>query len=473
VTNPLIQKEGKMKKLKTRKVLLMGMAIIIAIAISIPLLAGNETRNWLYEMFEGGVAYWQYPLTTGVNAKLYVTGPLPDGSGDQDAIIQADPKQLPPTMGGTVQGSMHRHADPELIGWFSTNVNLTPLDPNSEKKDETNLMGTVCVYIGYEMEQHCFNNPTVLYVPPNVPHGVMVYSSMTRPIMFFDAFPWNKHQRLGPEIPVPKLMKKLPDFRQGLPDKSGNPPGGESWNPAGGGIYGQYFFTGLNPHSAAYLPASQVRIMPNEIPGVPREQGITFIYNTESQSDPTKPATGMHIVHAHAFDEYLFYFSADPNDPHNLGMEYTAYNSNIRAASSELMEKKVLTKPFLNVNRRGKDLNCPYVKRNMTRPNEFLCMLIDYEPTLWRDITATHYDGTTQFIPADMLAFSMQYHNMYYTYGLFNQEAHGVAPEDISPGGKDGPEGDGGFIVYMIEPHSDLPCTTCHGVTVPRYPGMK
>jgi hypothetical protein len=468
----------------------IGMAVLIAFAVSIPLRADNGVRAWLSEFYESGVAYWQYPLIGGVNAPQYASGPLPDGWGDQDAIIQADPKfnpdivpllvkQLPTTMGGTVQGTMHKHADPELIGWFSTNVNLTPLDPTAPKKDETKLMGTVCVYMGNEMEQHCFEKPTLLYVPPNVPHGVFVYSSMNRPITFFDAFVWNKHKKLAPSIPQPQLANALPDFTQGFPTVAENPPSGPAdsdtdpiCHSAGGGIYGKYFFTGLNPHSAAWLPASQVRVMPNEIPGVPREKGITFVYNTEGQSDPTKPAAGMHIVHAHLFDEYLMYLSADSNDPHNLGMEYTAYNSNPAAPPSQLMEKMVLTKPFLNVNRRNLDLNCPYVKRNMQRPNGFIIMLIDYDPVLWRDITATHYDGTKQFIPADMLAMSFQYHNEYYTHGLFNQTARGIAPEDLAPGlpANGGPEGDGGFIVYRIEPHSAVSCNHCHGVTVRPLP---
>jgi hypothetical protein len=213
VINPLTQRERKMKKLKTKKLLLIGIAIIIAIPISIPLLAGdkrgdkggdkgNQTEAWLFEMFEPGLAFWQYPSYTGAQSDYFITGPLPDGSGDQDAIIQTDPKfnphiiplivkQLPTSWAGTVHGTMHRHKDPQLIGWFSTNV----FTGNSA--DEKDLCGTVTVYIGEEMEQHSFNNPTLLYIPANVPHGVVVYGNdMRRPITHFEGFCWGKK---GPE----------------------------------------------------------------------------------------------------------------------------------------------------------------------------------------------------------------------------------------------------------------------------------
>ena len=204
------------KKISSRKqglrTVVMVMAVAIGIATGIPFFAQTV-------------------------ADLYIYGPLPDGSGDRDAVLEMDPKftpwappfllkQLPVTIAGTVQGHMHKRPYPELIGWFSTNA-----------ENEMDLRGTVTVYMGEEMEQHTFNAPTLIYIPANVPHGVVVYGKdIAKPIMFVDTFPEGKK---GAVQELTSLERKLPDLKKGLPDKSTNPAGGGSWNPAGGGIYGK------------------------------------------------------------------------------------------------------------------------------------------------------------------------------------------------------------------------------------------
>jgi len=455
-----------MKNLKMKKLLLIGMAIIIAIAISVPLIARTGHRDWFPEIFEDGVAFWQYPRYTGAQSDYFITGPLPDGSGDQDAIIQTDPKfnpdivplivkQLPASWAGTVHGTMHRHKDPQLIGWFSTNV----FTGNSA--DEKDLCGTVTVYIGEEMEQHSFNNPTLLYIPANVPHGVVVYGNdMKRPITYLEAFCWGKK---GPEKPCPQLHKALPDFTQGLPDKSGNPPGGQSWNPAGGGIYGQYFFTGLNPNSAVNLPASQVRVLPFEIPGVDPKDGITFIFTKEAAaSDPTAQPRAMHFTHAHLYDEYLFYLSTDPDDLHNLGMTIRDYHFN---RETHMMEGHDYTKPFLQVNLKKKHLNTPLLYYNKTRANYHMNIGLNFDPMFVRDYTlpAGNTFKGKDYVTAEECVMAFQFHSPYYTNGLFDYNTYGIPPEDqpMDPYGK------GGFLVEYFMPHTFLSCTYCHGVTVP------
>jgi hypothetical protein len=426
--------------------------------------------------------------TTYASVKVddhYLSGPLPDGSGDKDAIIQADPKftpfavpflmkQLPVAVKGTVQGTMRKYPYPRLIGFFTTKINNPPVTkappgpspsmpkppmgkpgemPKMEVEHETDLGGTITVYIGEEMEQHSFNAPTLIYVPANVPHGVVVYGKdITVPIMYVDVFP---EGRKGNEVSLPKLMSKLPDFKKGFPEKKTNPAGGNPpWNPAGGGKYGKYFFSGNNPNPSSPLPGSQLALLPGDVPGVPIEKSPLFIYTTE---DPkffeSRP---LHIPHAHPFDEYLAFFSTDAREPQKLGMEAHIYAFN---SETHKMERRIFSKPFLSVMRKDKDLHTPLAHRNMTRKTGFIWMGINYDPKVFRD---TGKRGTPDFIPAVKYGVSMQLHNEYYTQGRFNASKRGVLPQDLP----EGVEGDGGFLV-KLEPHSAYSCTKCHGAVVP------
>ena len=197
----------------------IGMAIIIsAITAGLPACKPTADTNCV----EAGYAEDKY-------ADRFITGPLPDGSGDQDAILAMDPKftpwtppfmvkQEPVTMSGTVTYSPHKHPYPELLGWFSTN-----------KKNEHELGATITIYMGEEMEQHSFTKPTVLWVPANVPHGEIVHADMTRPIIYVNTFPKGKE---GQGVDYENVWT-LPDFTAGLPDATNTP--------SDGGKYGKYF----------------------------------------------------------------------------------------------------------------------------------------------------------------------------------------------------------------------------------------
>jgi hypothetical protein len=474
VINLLTLKEGKMKNLKIKKLLLIGMAIIIAIAISVPLIAGTGYRCWFSEIFEEGLAFWQYPLTAVVQTDHFFSGPLPDGSGDQDAIVQVDPKfasfavpllykQLPTTVAGTVHGTMHKHPYPELMGFFSTNYTYNE-DGTYNSEGEMDLGGTVTVYIGKNMEQHSFDAPTLIYIPANVPHGIVVYGKdITKPIMYFDSFP---DGRKGREVPLPKLDRELPDFRvpSNFPDKTGNPPytsdqyGYETWNPAGGGTFGKYFFSGSKPDSKISLGATQLKLIPGEIPGVDMVKSPLLIYTTEN--DLMFNNNPMHVPHVHPCDEYLGFFSTDVNDPHNLGMTLRLY---IYDSTTHKMVANDFTKPFIGVMQKFKTIHTPMIHKNMTRRNGFIWYATNFEPSIYQDGTITFSDGTVMQVPAYLYATSGQRHNLYYTHNQFNG-ANGVATEDL-PVMSD-INGDD-RMMCSIEPHLGWACSKCHGVYVP------
>jgi hypothetical protein len=441
---------------KYKLFIILSSIVVISIAIAIPVAAN---RGWFPKIFDKGIAVWQYPLITGVSAKNFISGPLPDGSGDQDAIIQVDPKftpfavpflfkQLPVTVAGTVYGMMHKHSYPELIGFMSNNF-------TSNSADEMKLCGTITVYIGKNMEQHSFDAPTLIYIPANVPHGVVVYGDdISKPISFIDTFPDGKK---GSEIPLPHLMNELPDFiNGGLPDKSENPPytsdQDKMWNPAGGGVYGKYFFSGSKPNSAIQLPTTQLKLIPGEIPGVDMTKSPLFIYTSEDSGMFNN--FPLHVPHAHPCDEYLGFFSCDPNDPHNLGMTLRLY---IYDYDSQKMVARDFTKPFIGIMQKSKTLHTPMIHKNMTRKTGFIWYAINYDPSVFRDVTLS--DGT--FIPAVKFAASGQRHNLYYTHNRYDA-TNGIPPEDqpIDVNGTDA-------MMISIEPHTAWSCSKCHGVTVP------
>lgn len=430
-------------------------------------------------------AHWHHPLPIGSVADRYLSGPTPDG--DQEALVELDPtitpwappfllKQLPVTIAGSVTGAMQVLPYPRMMGWFSTNLD-----------HEMDLGGTVTVYLGAQLEQHSFDAPTLVYIPANTPHGVVVYGSgIRRPINFVDTYP--EGQTGEPRL-LPELDERLPDFRLGLPDKSGNPPptpeqialeasalagprslaGGDAagpppvldnlppgmaellfhdprypWNPAGGGEYGQYFFSGRKPDPVTPLPATQLRILPGDIPGLPLEKSSVFIYTSEDLALNDVP---LHIPHAHPCTETLVFFSMDPDDPHRIGADIKLY------AFDTTIKKLVpvtMSKPFASCSARGKHLHCPVVHRNMERRTGFLWYTTDYDPTV--------------FAKGPKMGLSMQLHNGHYTNGLFNLTEYGVAPEDVPFDA----EGDGGWMTE-IEPHTAWPVTKGHdGVNAPR-----
>lgn len=385
--------------------------------------------------------FWQYPLPTGSVADRYISGPLADGSGDQDALIEIDPKvtpwappyvmkQLPVTVAGTVRGQMQTYPFPRVLSWLSLN-----------SVNNMDLGGTVTVFIGEEMEQHTFDAPTLLYIPANVPHGVAVYGKNLRlPIMYVDTFPDGER---GEPVDRPDLTSRLPDLSVKFPDKSENPPGGETWNPAGGGVYGQYFFSGCKPDPVSPLPASQIRLFPGDIPGLPMEKGFLFICHMEEDILNGVP---LHITHSHPCNENLIYFSTDPEKPHDLGASVTIYAFDTEVKKLVPVE---MTKPFVSSSARGKHLHCPMIRNNMTRPLGFIWYARDYDPRV--------------FSMGPMGSVATQLHNEHYTNGRFSMSEYGVPDEHLP----DDHQGDGGFM-QNIEPHMNWTIAQGHnGVYAP------
>ncbi|MDX3899715.1 MAG: hypothetical protein QHC40_04280 [Sphingobium sp.] len=431
-----------------------------------------------------GKAFWHYPLPEGPVADRYISGPLPDG--DQNALIEMDPSvtpwappykmtQLPKTIAGTMQGRMQQCPYPRVLGWFSMNLD-----------NEMDLGGTVTVYLGEALEQHSFDAPTLVYIPPNVPHGVVVYGpDIRREILHLDTCP---EGRTGPVELRPDLDVLLPDLREGFPSKAGNPESypitdadgehldlpdfiadapdidpltGEKrkagavdirfadprypWHPAGGGDYGKYFFSGRKKNPSSYLPATQVRLLPGDIPGVPIEKQFLFVFSSED--DKRHNNRPMHLPHAHPFTESLVWVSMDPSQPHDLGCTVKIYAFD--TVSKKLLPNE-LTKPFVSCNARGKHLHCPLIKKDMTRKVGFMWYCTDYD--------------ARAFKKGPKYGTAMQLHNAFYTNGLFNLEEYGVLPEDLPADH----EGDGGYMT-KLEPHLGWPASVGHdGVNAPK-----
>jgi hypothetical protein len=252
--NKIFRKEAKMSKGEKKKGVIslreflknagllaagIGMAIIISITITAGLPVSKNTVSNNADKVD------EYD-------DRYVTGPLPGGSGDQDALLAMDPKvttpwappfmlkQEPDTMSGKVTYSPHKHPYPELIGWFSTN-----------KDNQQDLGCTITIYMGDEMEQHSFSKPTILWVPANIPHGVMVHGDMTRPIMYVNTFPKGQD---GQVVDVKQLWN-VPNFPDSLPtDKT---------TPSDGGKYGKYFIS----NGSSGMMSSQATLNPGDIKG--------------------------------------------------------------------------------------------------------------------------------------------------------------------------------------------------------------
>lgn len=390
-------------------------------------------------------ATWQLPEPEGPVAARYAQGPMSDGSGHQDSLIEvaenrspgAIPfrvKQLDPDVAGTVHGRMHSHPYPELIGWFSTDLD-----------EQMRLGGTVTVYIGDELEQHSFDAPTLVYIPPGVPHGVAVYGKdVSRHLHLVHVHP--EGTRAGEVTERPDLDAALPDFAVVEPDKSGNPEGGEPpWNPAGGGAYGKYLFSGKRPDSVRTLPATQLRLLPGEIPDLPIEKSFLFIYTWE---DPSRLSdVPMHITHSHGFTEYLVCFSTDVEQPHDLGTKVRIYAFD---PVSKKLVRNVFAKPFASVSQKGTDLHGPMQRKDMTRHLAFMWCGFDYDPDV--------------FEHGPEYGVALQLHNEYYTDGRFNLSDRGVADDDLP----DHAEGDGGYL-SALEPHLNWPIPKGHNdVWAPR-----
>ena len=186
------------------------------------------------------------------------------------------------------------------------------------------------------------------------------------------------------------------------------------------------------------LPATQVKLMPGDIPGVPIEKSPLFLYNTEDAGMNNMP---LHIPHTHTYNENLVYFSTDPHDPHNLGatISFYAFDRKTRRMVAENSSK-----PFITALPRSGWLHTPMVRRNMQRKLGFIWYITDYDPRT--------------FEKGPRYAVSSQVHNEYYTNKRFNVTAYGVPKEDQPPDA----EGDGGFM-SKIEPHLGWSCTNCHG----------
>ncbi|CAN5502661.1 hypothetical protein BH10PSE3_BH10PSE3_05030 [soil metagenome] len=388
-------------------------------------------------------AYWQHPLPKGSVADRYLSGPLADGSGDQDALVAMDPaitpwappfimKQLPVTVAGTVHGRMQSYPNPRVLSWLSLNG-----------QNNMDLGASVTVYIGEELEPHTFDAPTLLYIPANVPHGVIVYGKeVALPIIYIDTFPDGEK---GEAVGRGDLDRLLPDFAIGFPSKEGNPPGGDApWNPAGGGLYGKYFFSGCKADPISPLPASQVRVFPGDIPGLPLEKGFLFICHVEEEVLNGVP---LHITHSHPCNENLIYFSTDPNKPHDLGAGVTIYAFDTETKKMVPVE---MTKPFASSSARGKHLHCPMIRTGMTRPLGFIWYARDYDPKVFERL-------------GPIGSVSTQLHNEHYTNGRFSMSAYGVADEHLP----EDHQSDGGFLA-QIEPHMNWTIAEGHnGVYAP------
>jgi hypothetical protein len=66
----------------------------------------------------------------------------------------------------------HIHNFHEILAWYGSN----PDDPDE-------LGGEVILYMGPEMEKHVFTCPTLVYLPPGIPHCPLEITRVDRPII--------------------------------------------------------------------------------------------------------------------------------------------------------------------------------------------------------------------------------------------------------------------------------------------------
>jgi hypothetical protein len=66
----------------------------------------------------------------------------------------------------------HIHNFHEILAWYGS---------NPDNPDE--LGGEVILYMGPEMEKHVFTRPTLVYLPPGIPHCPLEITRVDRPII--------------------------------------------------------------------------------------------------------------------------------------------------------------------------------------------------------------------------------------------------------------------------------------------------
>jgi len=95
----------------------------------------------------------------------------------------------------------HVHPVPELLGYFGSDPN-NPFDLGAE----------LDIYMGEEMEKHTFNQSSLIYIPPNLPHAPIVIKKMERPYIFIYTMPSGKILESSRKDLVPESLKDIVMF---------------------------------------------------------------------------------------------------------------------------------------------------------------------------------------------------------------------------------------------------------------------
>ena len=164
---------------------------------------------------------------------------------------------------------------------------------------------------------------------------------------------------------------------------------------------------------------------------IPDEPDVPFfIYTWESTSISDTPT---HNPHVHPYNEILAYISSDPDDPHNLGADYSIYTG------KEFIEY-CFSKPFISSSAPLKHVHTPLIRRNMKRSVVFIGMNTDFQYAQYNeDVNPTGcvYHDATYHAEADLT---------------------GRIPKADRPKG---------FAQHLMSTALDWDFTRCHNVVVP------